>query len=213
MSEPQLNKLLEICAKHYFNRNMIPSYNPKDIEYLLKFYAQKEFAPLFVTFDDLDRKRLDLSTVAKRIHDEDMRRSEEAEYIQNLWDEEGSIFPIYYTNFYFFKKVIQSELDKISGDIPIVALKPQTLTEKKRALTMTLQQLIDTYPQYGLEIQEDVYSNHQNDNSEYICSCCGKTYRTREDVGIEYIKPLESGGNTVVENLRLICKKCRGNEE
>ena len=212
LNETQLNKLLEICSKHYFNRNMIPAYNPKDIVYLLKFFAQKEIAPLFVTFDDLDRKRLDLSVVAKRIHDEDMRRSEEAEYIQSLWDEEGSIFPIYYTNFYFFKKVIQSELDKISGDIPIVALKPQTLTEKKKALSMSLQQLIDTYPQYGLEIQEEVYSQHQNDNSDYICSHCGKAYHTREDVSIEYSKPLESGGHTIVDNLRLICKKCRGKE-
>ena len=79
LTDEQLKKLLDICSKYYFNRNMIPSYNPKDIEYLMKFYAQKEIAPLFVTFDDLDRKRLDLSTVAKRIHDEDMRRSEEAE--------------------------------------------------------------------------------------------------------------------------------------
>lgn len=211
LTDDQLKKLLDICSKYYFNRNMIPAYNPKDIEYLMKFYAQKEIAPLFVTFDDLDRKRLDLSTVAKRIHDEDMRRSEEAEYIQSLWDEEGSIFPIYYTNFYFFKKVIQSELDKISGDIPIVALRPQTLTEKKKTLSMSMQQLIDAYPQYGLELQEEVYTQHQNDNSDYICSICGKAYRTREDISIDYIKPLEAGGSTVADNLQLVCKKCRGN--
>ena len=209
LSETQLKKLMEICTQHYFNTNVIPSYNPKDIEALIKFFAQKEIAPLFVTFDDLDRKRLDLSVVAKKIHDEDMRRSEEAEYIQKLWDEEDSIFPIYYTNFYFFKKVIQSELDKLSGDIPIVSLRPLTLTEKKKALTMPLEQLIDTYPQYGLEIQEEVYLQHQNDNHEYICALCGKPYRTREAITIEYIKPIGAGGNTIAGNLRLVCKKCK----
>lgn len=212
LNDSQLKKLLEICSEHYFSDNMIPSYNPKDIEYLLKFFVQKEIAPLFVTFDDIDRKRLDLSVVAKKIHDEDMRRSEEAEYIQKLWDEDGSIFPIYYTNFYFFKKVIQSELDKISGDIPIVSLRPQTLTEKKKALTMPLGKLIDTYPQYGLEIQESVFSQNQNDSYEYLCSICGKSYPTREDVTIDYIKPIDAGGHTVADNLRLVCKKCKGNK-
>ena len=50
-------------------------------------------------------------------------------YIQSLWAEEGSLLPVYYTNPYFFKKLIDLELDKLDGDIEIAAAEPQTEAE------------------------------------------------------------------------------------
>lgn len=211
LNETQITKLLNICCKHYFDDNLIPTYNPKDLEYLFKFYAQKEIPPLFITFDEIDRKRLDVSSVAKTIRDEDMRRSEEAAYLQKLWDEEGSIFPIYYTNFYFFKKVIQSELDKLFGDVPIMTMYPQTAKEMEEAKSLTLTKLLSTFPQYGLELQEKVFSMSQNEKSEYRCSVCNKCYKTREDVSVDYKIPLKDGGLTEIDNLCVVCNACKRN--
>lgn len=211
LNNTQITKLLNICCKHYFDDNLIPTYNPKDLEYLFKFYAQKEIPPLFITFDEIDRKRLDVSSVAKTIRDEDMRRSEEAAYIQKLWDEEGSIFPIYYTNFYFFKKVIQSELDKLFGDVPIMTMYPQTAKEMEEAKSLTLTKLLSTFPQYGLELQEIVFSMSQNEKSEYRCSVCNKCYKTREDVSVDYKIPLKDGGLTEIDNLCVVCNACKRN--
>ena len=108
--EETLDDMTEHCFQSYFDENMIPSCNRNDIEHLLKFYAQKAVAPLFVTIDEMERKKLDVSEIAKKIYDEDMRRSEKNAYIQSLWAEEGSLLPVYYTNPYFFKKLIDLEL-------------------------------------------------------------------------------------------------------
>ena len=74
--EETLDDMTEHCFQSYFDENMIPSCNRNDIEHLLKFYAQKAVAPLFVTIDEMERKKLDVSEIAKKIYDEDMRRSE-----------------------------------------------------------------------------------------------------------------------------------------
>ena len=117
---------------------MIPSCNRNDIEHLLKFYAQKAVAPLFVTIDEMERKKLDVSEIAKKIYDEDMRRSEKNAYIQSLWAEEGSLLPVYYTNPYFFKKLIDLELDKLDGDIEIAAAEPQMLLLLQEMMTAAM---------------------------------------------------------------------------
>ena len=163
---------------------------------------------MFVTFDELDRKKLDLSAVAKEIHDKDMRRSEEAAYVQGLWEESGSIFPIYYTNFYFFKKMIQVELDKLSGDIPIISLRPETTAEKRRIEELPLQKIIDIYPAYGLELKENVFEKSKDSDGYYVCACCGYKSGTREFLQIDHIKPMSKGGLTVEDNLQVLCRNC-----
>lgn len=54
--EETLDDMTEHCFQSYFDENMIPSCNRNDIEHLLKFYAQKAVAPLFVTIDEMERK-------------------------------------------------------------------------------------------------------------------------------------------------------------
>lgn len=66
IDDDKLDKMVQYCIENYFDESMIPACNPKDIEYLLKFYAQKEVEPLFITFDELDRKKLDVSDIAKK---------------------------------------------------------------------------------------------------------------------------------------------------
>ena len=63
--EETLDDMTEHCFQSYFDENMIPSCNRNDIEHLLKFYAQKAVAPLFVTIDEMERKKLDVSEIAK----------------------------------------------------------------------------------------------------------------------------------------------------
>ena len=125
--EGTLEDMTEHCFQCYFDENMIPSCSRNDIEHLLKFYAQKAVEPLFVTIDEMDRKKLDVSEIARKIYDEDMRRSEKNAYIQELWEEEGSLIPVYYSNQYFFKKLIDLELDKLDGDVEIAVTEPQKM--------------------------------------------------------------------------------------
>lgn len=206
--EETLDDMTEHCFQSYFDENMIPSCNRNDIEHLLKFYAQKAVAPLFVTIDEMERKKLDVSEIAKKIYDEDMRRSEKNAYIQNLWAEEGSLLPVYYTNPYFFKKLIDLELDKLDGDIEIAAAEPQTEAELRNLEQFPLQKIIELYPKIGLQLKEDAFAAARNDDGSYVCAGCGEVFPTRLFLQVDHIVPMAKGGLSVPDNLQVLCKTC-----
>lgn len=206
--EETLDDMTEHCFQSYFDENMIPSCNRNDIEHLLKFYAQKAVAPLFVTIDEMERKKLDVSEIAKKIYDEDMRRSEKNAYIQNLWAEEGSLLPVYYTNPYFFKKLIDLELDKLDGDIEIAAAEPQTEAELRNLEQFPLQKIIELYPKIGLKLKEDAFAVARNDDGSYVCAGCGEVFPTRLFLQVDHIVPMAKGGLSVPENLQVLCRTC-----
>ena len=206
--EETLDDMTEHCFQSYFDENMIPSCNRNDIEHLLKFYAQKAVAPLFVTIDEMERKKLDVSEIAKKIYDEDMRRSEKNAYIQSLWAEEGSLLPVYYTNPYFFKKLIDLELDKLDGDIEIEAAEPQTEEELRNLEQFPLQKIIELYPKIGLQLKEDAFAAARNDDGSYVCAGCGEVFPTRLFLQVDHIVPMAKGGLSVPENLQVLCRTC-----
>ncbi|WP_456107588.1 DEAD/DEAH box helicase family protein [Ruminococcus sp.] len=206
--EETLDDMTEHCFQSYFDENMIPSCNRNDIEHLLKFYAQKAVAPLFVTIDEMERKKLDVSEIAKKIYDEDMRRSEKNAYIQSLWAEEGSLLPVYYTNPYFFKKLIDLELDKLDGDIEIAAAEPQTEAELRNLEQFPLQKIIELYPKIGLKLKEDAFAAARNDDGSYVCAGCGEVFPTRLFLQVDHIVPMAKGGLSVPENLQVLCRTC-----
>lgn len=204
--EETLDDMTEHCFQSYFDENMIPSCNRNDIEHLLKFYAQKAVAPLFVTIDEMERKKLDVSEIAKKIYDEDMRRSEKNAYIQSLWAEEGSLLPVYYTNPYFFKKLIDLELDKLDGDIEIAAAEPQTEAELRNLEQFPLQKIIELYPKIGLQLKEDAFAAARNDDGSYVCAGCGEVFPTRLFLQVDHIVPMAKGGLSVPDNLQVLCR-------
>ena len=206
--EETLDDMTEHCFQSYFDENMIPSCNRNDIEHLLKFYAQKAVAPLFVTIDEMERKKLDVSEIAKKIYDEDMRRSEKSAYIQSLWADEGSLLPVYYTNPYFFKKLIDLELDKLDGDIEIAAAEPQTEAELRNLEQFPLQKIIELYPKIGLQLKEDAFAAARNDDGSYVCAGCGEVFPTRLFLQVDHIVPMAKGGLSVPENLQVLCRTC-----
>ena len=206
--EETLDDMTEHCFQSYFDENMIPSCNRNDIEHLLKFYAQKAVAPLFVTIDEMERKKLDVTEIAKKIYDEDMRRSEKNAYIQSLWAEEGSLLPVYYTNPYFFKKLIDLELDKLDGDIEIAAAEPQTEAELRNLEQFPLQKIIELYPKIGLQLKEDAFAAARNDDGSYVCAGCGEVFPTRLFLQVDHIVPMAKGGLSVPNNLQVLCRTC-----
>lgn len=206
--EETLDDMTKHCFQSYFDENMIPSCNRNDIEHLLKFYAQKAVAPLFVTIDEMERKKLDVSEIAKKIYDEDMRRSEKNAYIQSLWAEEGSLLPVYYTNPYFFKKLIDLELDKLDGDIEIAAAEPQTEAELRNLEQFPLQKIIELYPKIGLQLKEDAFAAARNDDGSYVCAGCGEVFPTRLFLQVDHIVPMAKGGLSVPDNLQVLCRTC-----
>ena len=137
-----------------------------------------------------------------------MRRSEKNAYIQELWDEEGSMIPVYYTNQYFFKRLIDLELDKLDGDIEITSEVPQSEAEMRNLEQLPLQRIIALYPKIGLALKENTYTAARNADGLYVCAECGETFPTRTYLQVDHIIPMAKGGLTVQENLQVLCRTC-----
>lgn len=204
--EDVLVEMTSFCRDEYFDDNMIPAYNPKDIECLLKFYAQKETEPLFVTFDEIDRKRLDVYTIAKEIIDKDMRESEKKAYIENLWNEEGSLFPVYYSNMIFFRSMIDNEKNKIQDGVSEQA--PKITEQHEKIKRLPLEKIKEINLDYYTQLKEGAYAKAKDASGNYVCAKCHKVFNTRRYLQIDHINPMDNGGESVPENLQILCRKC-----
>lgn len=206
--EPSLlAEVCAICESTYFNSYMIPPYNKKDIECLLKYYAQKETEPLFVPIAEIDRKKVDLSLVAKEIVDKDMRRKEQEEFITNLWEDENGLIKVFFGNKYFFKRQLETEIDKLFNPEEYIITNNAVPIERPiEELSMfEIEQLM---PEYAKKLKNEVYSKATAEDGEYCCAICGKKSPTKALFQIDHIKPMSKGGLSTNENLQLLCRIC-----
>lgn len=205
--DEKLDKMVRYCMECYIDENIIPTCSKEDIEHLLKFYAQKEIEPPFITFDEIDREKADPAYYAKIIYEKDMRRSEQNAYIQDVWEEKDSIIPIYYTNLYFYKEMIRIELDKLDGYIPITHTTNIPEPEMREIEKLPLHEIIERYPQYGIKLRESVFDKARTKGG-YICADCKKVFPTRQYLHVDHIYPMSEGGLTIPDNLQILCRKC-----
>jgi len=203
-----LNELCQVCESTYFYDDMIPPYSRKDIEYLLKFFAQKDAEPLFVPIDDLDRKKVDLSIVAKEIVEKDMRRKEQEEYINSLWDDENGLIKIYFGNKYFFKRQLETEIDKIFNPDEYFAAETNATPIDRPVVELPLYEIEKECPEYSRKLKEHIYSKSVDSDGNYCCAVCGKKSETKALFQIDHVLPMSKGGLSVCENLQLLCRVC-----
>ena len=203
-----LYELCNVCQSNYFYDDMTPPYNKKDIEFLLKFFAQKDSEPLFIPIEEIDRKKVDLSYIAKEIVDKNMRRKEQEDYVNKLWDDENSLIKVYYDNKYFYKKQLETEIDKIfNPDEYIVSVSNATPVDRSID-ELSLYEIERIYPEYARGLKEGVYAKATDDKGYLCCAKCGKRSTTKALFQIDHIKPMRWGGLSTPENLQLLCRKC-----
>lgn len=202
-----LEELLEQCEANYFDLDMIPPYNPQDIRYLLKFYAQKESAPLFIPLEEIDRQRLDLSIIAQEIKDKDMRRSEQTEYINALWEDEKSLLRVYFGYKYFFKRQLEIEIDKQYGEYPVVAEDNRT-GEVLDLESFTLYKIRELAPEHYKVLRDSVFKAAETRKGTFRCQICAKESPHKGLFQIDHIIPMSKGGKSRLDNLQLLCRPC-----
>lgn len=201
-----LDELCAVCRNTYFSEDMIPTYDSRDIRNILKYFAQKECAPSFISFSELERSRLDVSVIARQIHEQDMRMSQKRSYLDSLW-ETGEELKIYYNKKLFFLRQVEIELEKLDG-IYDVNPKPTILEAAFDYETRTLQEISKANPQFARNLRDVVFNKHTNETGEYVCAHCGKTSKTKGIFQIDHITPFSKGGLTNNNNLQLLCRNC-----
>ena len=212
LSNEMLEELEEQCRNTYFCGDMVPPYEKRDIINILKYYAQKEEAPVFYTFDDIDTRRLDPSVIAKHIYDEDMGERRRNEYINSLWESnDDNLLRLFFGRKIYFLKQVQLELMKISH--PDVFEEEHNVVFGKRNFEdMALCEIGKVAPEVEKELRDKAFERARNSKGLYECAACKMTSHNRIPFQIDHIIPLNKGGKTIPENLQVLCRKCNASK-
>ena len=203
-----LEKLISECRETYFADIVLPPCKEIDIESLLKHFAYSGTAPTFKPISEIDRQKVNLASVAQEIYDEDWGERKRKEYLEKLWNEDGSLFKLYYTEYSYFWNQVHNELKKYSYP-PDKSTLPERQFEKRNLEDFPLYTLRQYCPDVGNKLRNDVFEAAKV-GDKYKCKLCKMTSPNRADFQIDHIVPMSKGGKTVAENLQLLCRKCNG---
>ena len=208
IEEELVEKMIDGCREKYFSKVILPPCKNTDIEALLKYYAYSGKKPVLTPIEEIDRSKVNLSYIAQDMLDLRLDDFEKRIYLEKLWNDENTLLKLYYTDYEFFKRQLDKEIDKIvygvvSGTSPNVKYDERTLEE------MPLQQIRECYPAYGEKLRNAVFES-AFENGQYKCVHCGMTSPHRKDFQVDHIVPMSKGGKTVIGNLQLLCRKCNG---
>lgn len=200
-------KMINECRKRFFDdEGQIPPVKDIDIESILKHYAYTGNAPRFIEIDKISREKANLSYIAQDMLDLRLDRYEEKEHLLELWNDENTQLKLFYTDYEYFKRQFDKEIDKIlDGKVSVQG--PVRKWEQRELEKMTLHEWISHDPISGNKLKNEVFEAAK-DSDEYVCAMCHKRSNSRRFFQIDHIKPMSKGGLTVRDNLQLLCREC-----
>lgn len=211
LSEEQLREMERQCWDTFFCGEMIPPYEPQDVRNILKYYAQYEAAPAFYTFEEIDRSRLDVAAIARKIWDERMTAQEETAYLNALWDSgDDNMLKLFFGRKLYFLKQLQIERMKLM--YPDIYEEQGSNVEfgRRKLEDLPLYEIGKINPELEKKLRDEAFEKSKNEKGEYQCACCGRTGTSRVAFQVDHIVPMNAGGKTVPENLQILCRQCNG---
>lgn len=208
LTSEELNYLLQLTKRLYFpDSSSLLGYRDTDIENILRFYAQKQMEPEFVAFSE--RRKCDLSLVARYIIDNKLDRLREKEYLDSLWNDDKSFWQVLfgYNNLYF-KKQVDIELNKLQGYYPDVTITPPIVIPDTVPLkSLSLIEIRERDPAEYRDIKDAIFAKYTDARGFITCAISGFKSQMRKDFQIDHIQPMSKGGLTTLENLQVLSRK------
>lgn len=209
-SKEILEELEEQCRSIYFCGEMVPPYESRDIIHILKYYAQFDEAPMFYTFDEIDKNKLDISSIAQYIVDEDMGPRKKSEYLEKIWEnKDDNLLRLFFGRKIYFIKQIDLEMLKIT-DKDIFIEESNVKYGKRCFEDMPLSEIGKIAPDVEKELRDKTFEAALNDKGLYECAICKKAFSNRIPLQIDHIIPMNKGGKTTEDNLQVLCRQCNG---
>lgn len=205
-----LSEMENQCRDAFFCGEMIPSYEPKDIENILKYYAQYEAVPHFYTFDEVDRNKLDLGKIAQYIKEKDMRDSEREAYLESLWNAtDDNMLRLFFGRKLYFLRQLDIERMKLAH--PDIYEEESNVTYGTKQLeNLPLYEIRKINPALEKNLRDRAFENAKDASGHYHCAQCGITNPSRVYFQVDHIIPMNRGGKSVTENLQILCRRCNG---
>lgn len=201
-----IDAIIDDCRERYFKNVVLPPCKNSDIEALLKYFAYSGKAPTFTAIGDIDRAKANLSYIAQDMLDLRLDDFEKRDYLDKLWQDESTLLKLYYTEFEYFKRQLDKEVNKIVYGV-VSGSTPKVKYEQRELEKLTVQQIRERDPIYGEKLRNDVFASAMV-NGVYKCKSCGMTSPHKKDFQIDHIKPMSKGGLSILSNLQLLCRRC-----
>jgi hypothetical protein len=208
LTEEELKYLLQLTKEIYFpDHPFLLGYRDADVENILRFYAQKQVEPEFIAFSE--RRKCDLSIVARHIYESDLTRKQETEYLASLWNDDKSFWQVLFGyNYLYFKKQVDIEMNKLLGVYPDLTVNPPTVIPDTVPLeSLSLIEIRERDPAEYREIKDVVFARYTDAKGFITCAVSGFKSQMRRDFQIDHIVPMSKGGLTTLENLQVLSRK------
>lgn len=191
----KIKRISEDISKKYFNNCSSPIPVHENIQNILRYYIQTGNTPEYYTFEERDK--FDIDKIATNIIEKDLPLSSIYPYIKEqfeipMWKQ------LFGNNYGAFEKEVELAWKR----------HPSLARYTNKTVNITYEQKSPKdIPDISPELRQKVL---ERDN--YKCVKCGST----KYLQIDHIKPFSKGGDTVLENLQTLCKRCnaeKGNNE
>ena len=175
---------------------------------ILRYYAQSGVAPTFYTFEEIDRNRLDLGRITRYIWNQDMTQQQAKTYIESLWESgDDNVLRLFFGEKRHFIRQLSIEHEKLLFP-DLQEEEPRIRYGTKDLEDLPLYEIRKIDPKLEEELRDGAFAKVQTDYGTYICPYCGMERAKRTYFQVDHIKPLNRGGKSVPENLRVLCTVC-----
>lgn len=174
LTDEELGSLLQYTKDLYFpDYPFLLGYRDDDVKNILRFYAQKEMEPEFIAFSE--RRKCDLSIVARHSHENDLRIREITEYLNSLWNESSSFWQVLFGyNYLYFKKQIDIEINKLSGLYLDLTVTPPTVIPDTVPLEkLSLIEIRERDPAQYRDIKDAIFEKYTDAQGFITCASSG----------------------------------------
>ena len=205
-----LFKMEAECHDKFFKYETIPPYAEEDVLNILKYYDQFAATPPFYSFDYINKKKLDITQIAKHIINEDMGSKKEKDYIDSLWsNNDENLLRLFFNDKIFFVNQLTLEKNKILYPDLYPPKDPKNITGLPIKLeNLTLGEIKRVAPKYEQYLRNTAFEKSKNTEGKFQCAHCGLTGDTRKGFEVDHITPMNKGGKSVPENLQILCRSC-----
>lgn len=208
LTEEELESLLQTAKQIYFpDYQTLLGYRDEDVKNILRFYAQNQIIPELLAFSE--RRKCDLSIVAKYIYDNSLGGRAKSDYIDSLWNDEKSFWQVLFSsNKLYFRKQLDIETLKIEGLYPnAVVSTPTVIFDNVPLEKLSLDELKERDVIEYRRIKNAVFKKHTDAKGFITCAISGVKSKMRRDFQIDHIKPMSQGGLTTIDNLQVLTRK------
>jgi superfamily II DNA or RNA helicase len=208
LTDEELEYLLQLTKNLYFpDYPFLLGYRDDDVKSILRFYAQKEMEPEFIAFSE--RRKCDLSIVAKHIYENDLTLKQVTEYLTSLWNDSKSFWQVLFGyNYLYFKKQVDIEINKLLGVYPDLTVTPPVIIPDTVPLeSLSIIEIRERDPAEYRDIKDAVFAKYIDAKGFITCAVSGFKSQMRRDFQIDHIIPMSKGGLTTLENLQVLSRK------